>query len=132
MKYYTGKGMSDFEKIFQIDDCREKSHQRERHTSIELSDREQLERLGVRFTFNAAELDREVKLVYKPPVTDEESMSPALKKKLETARNITKDTQVIDLRKKDAKIKSKSTSRKPKKDNSSCNIPAMESVQEKL
>ena len=57
------------------------------------------------------------------------SLTPALKEKKALAEKITKDTKVIDL---NEKSKSKTTKRKPKKNNSKSNEAAMAKVQDKL
>lgn len=140
--------MSNFERTYQIDPSREKEHQREMHPSIELSDEEYLARKEFLRTGNYVKFNKgpkfddtpiklakqmeEAGFVYKEPVMDEDSMSPALKEKFEKARKITKDTKVIDLRKKDAKSKSKSPKSKAKKDNPKPNSAAVAQVQTEL
>jgi len=87
--------MSNFEYANPSNQNREEEPQRERHLTIELSDRDHLIKM-------------------RPPI-DESSMSDSLKEKLWKARRIAKDTKVVDLRKKDEKNKSKSIAKKPKK-----------------
>ncbi len=110
---------------------REEDIARERHPTIELSDLEHLERLGVKFCDDSPiKVSKDMEqagFVYKEPVS-EEAMSPALKKKFEKARQLTKDTKVIDLRKKDAKNKSKSPASKPKKNDRKPNKAAVASI----
>lgn len=143
--------MSNFERIYQIDPQREKGHQREMHPSIELSDEEYLERQQPKVSKDM----EEAKFVYKPPVMDEESMSPALKEKFKKARKLCQDTKVVTLPpvepppiamnlempelekaikkgKKNAKDKSKSPKSKSKKNSTKSNSAAVASVQEKL
>lgn len=95
--------MSEYEKTYQI----------EKHPSIELSDEEILRRYRV---------------VYKPP-PPEEVMPDELKNKLNIARNIAKDTIVIDIQgKKNEKNSSKTIKGKSNKNHSESHKAAMESV----
>lgn len=104
--------MSTFEKIYQIDPERERDHQREKHPSIELSDKEYLENKGFVITGNfvkfnnkphfddepikvSKEMEQEGWIYREPPPKD--LMSPALKEKFKKARKICQDTKVIDL-----------------------------------
>lgn len=145
--------MNKFERTYQIDNSREADGPREKHHSIELTDREHLERLGVRFPteprlgvkFNSG-------LGYRPP--EETNLTPALKDKKALAEKIAKETNVIDIRnvplsipvnievpilekqiqekgmRSHEKVKSKSPKGKPKKDNSKANAAAVEVIQE--
>lgn len=74
-----------FERITKIDNSREADGPREKHYSIELTDKEHRERLEA------------AKLIYKPPPPVEE-MTPELKKKFEKAQELTKETKVIKLK----------------------------------
>lgn len=101
-----------FERVYQIDPSREKDHQREKHTSIELSDHEHLIRLGcvptghyVKFNDKPHFDDEPLKVskemeqegwVYKEP-PPEDAMSPALKEKFKKARKICQDTKVVTI-----------------------------------
>lgn len=116
---------STFERTYQTDPSREIKIERE-CGRIELTDQEHLERVRL----NQGMVD--AGFIYKPPVMDEESMSPALKEKFEKARNLTKDTKITKLGQKDAKSKSKSTTSKPKKNNPKSNKPAVASIQKEL
>lgn len=120
--------MNKFEKSYVIDNSREADGPRERNYSIELSDREHLERLQPPKVSKEME---EAGFVYKPPI-EEESMSLALKEKFEKARKLTKDTKAIKLGENNAKSKSKSIKSKTKKNNPKSNKPAMASVQKEL
>lgn len=117
--------MSSFEKRYVIDNSREADGPRERVHTIELSDKDHLERL---LPPQVSKEMEDARFVYKPPV-DEEAMSPALKEKFEKARKITKDTKVIDLRKKDVRKKSKTSKKTAAKNNTKPNKPAMASIQ---
>lgn len=96
-----------------IGNNRERDYPREANTSIELSDKEYLERNGfvrtghfVKFNdkrhFNdellkvSKEMEQEGWVYREPP--PEESMSTALKEKFMKAKNIAQDIQVTDLR----------------------------------
>lgn len=116
-----------FERNYVIDNLREIDGPREKHHKIELSDRDHRERLQP--TLIISKELQDAGFVYKPPI-EEDAMSPALKEKFEKARKLTKDTKVVDIRKKDAKSKSKSTERKSKKIHSKSKRSAVEKVQE--
>ena len=116
-----------FEKNYQIDNSREADGPREKHHSIELTDREHLERLGVKFNDPPSYVKFNTELVYRPP--EEAKLTPALKAKKALAEKITKDTKVIDL---NEKSKSKTPKRKSKKNNSKPNAAAVAQVQDKL
>ncbi len=109
-----------FERITVIDNSREADGPREKHHTIELSDREHRERLEAKFVY-----------VPPPPVED---MSPALKAKFNKARELTKDTKVIKLKegKKNVGKKSKNSKKTATKNNPKSNPPAVAQVQEKL
>ncbi|CAB4132283.1 hypothetical protein UFOVP256_14 [uncultured Caudovirales phage] len=115
--------MNKFERTYQIDNSREADGPREKHHSIELTDREHLERLGVKFSDDPLYVKFNTELVYRPP--EEGYLTPALKEKKALAEKITKDTKVIDL---NEKSKSKTTKRKPKKNNSKSNAAAVAKV----
>ena len=119
--------MNGFEKRYQIDNSREADGPREKNHSIELTDREHLERLGVKFNDPPSYVKFNTDLVYRPP--EEAQLTPALKEKKALAEKITKETKVIDL---NAKSKSKTIKSKPKKNNSKSNSAAVEKVQDKL
>lgn len=138
--------MSDFERVYQIDPSREAHHPREKHPSIELSDREYLQ------TRVSKEMEQEGWVYREPP--PEESMSPALKEKFKKARKICQDTKVIDLTaepppipmnlempelekaikegKKNERKKNKAPTKRTKKANPKSNEPAMADVQTEL
>lgn len=129
--------MSAFERTYQIDPSREQSIQTEKHPSIELSD----EMLAAGW-------------VYREPCKVDANSPEYLKQKQALAELLCKETKVITLNnepppipmnlempiledtirkgKKNAKSKSKSTARKPKKDSSKSNRPAVESLQAQL
>lgn len=109
-----------FERITVIDNSREADGPREKHHTIELSDREHRESF-------------EAKLVYVPPPPVEE-MSPALKEKFNKARELTKDTKVIKLKegKKNVRKKSKTSKKATAKTNSKSDAAAMAQVQTEL
>ncbi|CAB4133896.1 hypothetical protein UFOVP264_60, partial [uncultured Caudovirales phage] len=89
-----------FEKLTKIDNSREVDGPREKHQTIELSDKEHMERL------QAA-----TKLVYRPPPPVEE-MSPEMKKKYEKAVEITKENNVIKLNKGKKNVRKKNQASK--------------------
>lgn len=92
----------DFEKRYVIDNSREADGPRERHYHIELSDKEHLERISPPMISKET---RNAGFVYKPPVADDDSLSPALKAKFEIARNPTKDTNASKSKSKSPKSK---------------------------
>ena len=98
-----------FERITKIDNSREADGPREKHHSIEMSDKDHRESL-------------EVKLVYRPP-PPEEKMNPELKEKFKIARDLTKDTQVTKLKqgKKSERKENKNPTSKAKKNDSKSN-----------
>lgn len=118
---------SNFERRYVIDRSRESDGPRERHHSIELSDRDHLERLLPPIVSKELE---EAGFIYKHPIQSE--MPTELKEKFEKAKKITKDTKVIDSRKKDAKSKSKIIKSKSKKTNSKSNRTTVARLQKKL
>lgn len=71
------------------------------------------------------------KLVYKPPILEGEILdeSTSLGKKYKLAKEICKETKVINLNEKST---SKAPKKKSKKVSSKCNHTAVETVQEKL
>jgi hypothetical protein len=110
-----------FERRTVIDNSREVEGLREKHYSIELTDKEHMERLEA------------AKFVYKPP-SKEGEMNPAQKDKFEKVRKITKDMKTINLKEsnKNVKKKNKNIKKAIVKNNSKSDSPAMAQVQEKL
>lgn len=108
-----------FEKYYKEDPPRERVDQIERHVSIERNYRD---------LFNK---EHSAELVYKPPLQNEELLdeNSALGKKYKKAKELLKETKVLDL---NEKSKSKIPKRKSKKNNNKSNKATMESVQEKL
>lgn len=104
--------MSDFERVYQIDPSREAHVQREKHASIELYDREYLEKKGFilsdhhvkfntgpKFDDTPLRVSKEMEQegwVYKEPPS-EQAMSPALKEKFKKARKICQETKIKTL-----------------------------------
>lgn len=103
--------MNDFERVYQIDPFREENLSIEKNLTIELSDREHLERLYPQVTKKMAEAG----FIYRPHASEDSNMTECLKKKFEKAKQITKDTKTINLRKEDAPSKSKSIKKKSTK-----------------
>ncbi len=103
---------------------------RERDHTIELSDKEHLEKLRPISSepLKVSKEFEEAGLIYKRPGNQEDSMSPALKEKFELARKLCKDTQIIDLKDSNAKSKSKSAKSKSKKVSAKSNKTAMASL----
>lgn len=119
--------MNNFERIYQTDPSREQKQETE-SPSIELSDKELLERLrGYRNIFTQTE-DYSADIVYKPPIESE--LPIELKEKFEIVKKLMKNTKTIDIRKKNEKSKSKTAKGTAKKNNSKANKSAVESVQE--
>lgn len=102
-----------------IDNSRESDGPREKHYSIELPDREHLEKLGVKFMEDIGD----VKFVHRP--VEDMKMTPLLKNKKELAEKLSKEIKVIDLYE---TSKSKAIKRKPEKNNSKSHAAAVEKV----
>ena len=98
----------------------EKEFPREKHDTIELSDREHADRMFVKFNSNATALLNNGTvgvIVSEPPPIPMKLEMPELEKAIREG-------------KKNAKGKSKSPKRKPKKNNSQPHAPAVETVQD--
>lgn len=110
-----------FEKRTMIDNSREADGPREKHYSIELTDKEHMEKLEA------------TRLVYRP-IPKEENMNPELKEKFDKARELTKDTKIIKLKEDNKNVRKKSqTSKKTaKKTNPKPNTTAVAQIQAKL
>lgn len=118
-----------FERTYQIDPSRELDHKREKHSSIEISDEEYMKRKSCTGNFVKVSKDMEKEGWVYRKILPENEMCPALKEKFKKARELTKDTKVIELRSKDEKSSSKTTKRKPKKANPKSYTSTVASIQ---
>lgn len=105
--------MSEFEKTYQIDPIREHDQDREKHSSIELSD----------------EIVR-AKFIYRQPI--ETDIPEELKKKYDLAMKICEHTKLINLGDKNEQEKSKGLKKKSIKNNCKSNKTTVARLQKKL